>query len=126
MRKTNSQFDLICQWVNAQPIGSTFTPKDFVAAVGHYENLTAWKRWNGNPHYVCHMYKGYLKRTGFLSNPSRGVWVVEKRIPSWLTLGHLQCLIGWTRWDYKNNKPISLYGGMNQEGIRQKLAAENC
>jgi hypothetical protein len=116
MREKQSQFNHICTFVNSTRIGSTFTTKEYLKAIGHTENSTWWKRNSGNRHYICHQYKGYLGRAGFIKNLSYGVWIVEKHIPSWFTLGHLQHLLGY---QYKGE----IYKGMTQNDIREKLNA---
>ena len=114
MRKTQSQFNYICTFINSWAPGSTFTSKQFISAVGHTENTTWWKRNSGNKHYICHQYKGYLGRAGFIKNTSRGFWRVEKHIPSWFTLGHLQHLLGY---NYNSER----YMGLTIDELRQKL-----
>jgi len=95
MRKTDSLFNKACQFINTVPVGSTFTSKEYISAIGSSEQLTWWKRISGNYHYNCHQYKGYLGRAGFITNTSRGHWRVERHIPSWFTLGHLQHILGY-------------------------------
>lgn len=116
MRKTQSQFNHICTFINSCAPGSTFTSKQFISAVGHTENTTWWKRNSGNKHYICHQYKGYLGRAGFIKNTARGYWRVEKHIPSWFTLGHLQHLLGY---NYNGER----YMGLTRDELRQKLNA---
>ena len=116
MRKTQSQFNYICTFVNTMPVGSTFTTKQYIAAIGHTEKSTWWKRTSKNNHYICHQYKGYLGRAGFIKNVSYGVWRVNKHIPSWFTLGHLHHILGY---NYKGE----IYKGMTQNDIREKLNA---
>lgn len=116
MRKTQSQFNHICAFINTIPVGSTFTSKQYISAIGHTENMTWWKRHSGNNHYICHQYKGYLGKTGFIKNVSHGLWKVEKHIPSWVTLGHVQHLLGY---NYKGE----IYKGMTRDELRQKLNA---
>jgi hypothetical protein len=121
MRNPNSQFNHICNNINCVPVGQTFTTKEYIAAVGHYENVTSWKRYSKNPHYICHQYKGYLRRAGFISQVSRGLWKVEKHIPQWFDFGHLSALLGYHKWDQVNRKYITTYKGMNASDIKAKL-----
>ena len=68
MRQPNSLFNHSCEFINSIPVGKTFTSAEYIAAIGHRENVTSWKRHSKNPHYNCHQYKGYLRRAGFISN----------------------------------------------------------
>jgi hypothetical protein len=121
MRNINSQFNEICEFVNSVPVGQTFTTQEYLNAVGHTENSTQWKRRNGNDYYICHQYKGYLRRGGFLKNIKRGLWEVKQHIPAWFDLGHLQYLLGYYRFDYKNHRNVLTYKGLTREDIRSKL-----
>lgn len=113
MRNPQSQFNYACTFVNTVPVGQTFKTREYIGAIGHHEKLTRWKKSNGNPHYVCHQYKGYLGRTGFIKNTKRGEWQVIKHIPSWFDLGHLQVLLGYQ----------DVYKSMTQSTINELLSS---
>ena len=115
MRKTQSQFNLVCAFINMHSPGRTFTTREYIDAVGHKENFTDWKLYSGNRYYTCHQYKGYLGKTGFIKNIHRGLWRVEKRVPAWFTLGNLQHFLG-----YKGS--AGKYGGMTQNDLRNILS----
>lgn len=121
MRKTNSLFNKACQFINRVPVGSTFTSKEYIAAIGKYEKSTRWKIVNGNKHYNCHQYKGYLCKAGFISQISHGVWSVDRHIPDWFDLGHLSILLGYYKWDYVADAPIETYKGMKRNDIIAQL-----
>ena len=116
MRKSQSQFNLVCTFINMWKPGAIFTTRQYIDAVGHKENLTGWKRYSNNKHYMCHQYKGYLRKAGFIKNISRGYWQVEKNIPSWFTLGHLHHLLGY---NYRGAK----YMGRTRDALRNLLNA---
>lgn len=121
MRKQDSQFNYACRFVNSVPVGNTFTSKEYIKAIGHKENLTNWKRYNGNYHYICHQYKGYLKSAGFLENVKRGTWKVIRHIPEWFDFGHLSILLCYYKWDKENRCNILTYKGMNRTDIIAQL-----
>ena len=121
MRQTKSLFNKACQFINSVPVGNTFTSKEYIAAIGNYENSTWWKRSNGNHHYNCHQYKGYLKKAGFISQVERGTWKVDRHIPDWFDFGHLSILLGYHKWDYTNKCAIETYKGMDRSDIIAQL-----
>jgi hypothetical protein len=112
MRNKQSLFNRACEFVNTVPVGSAFTSKEYIGAIGNYENSTPWKRGNGNRHYNCHQYKGYLKKAGFISKIEHGVWGVDRHIPNWFDFGHLSVLLGY-------GPPV--YKGMNYTDIIAQL-----
>jgi hypothetical protein len=89
-------FQAVKTYINGVEVGKTFTTKHLIDVVGDHEVLTWWKSVN-SPNYRTHTYKSYLRRTGFLSNPKRGVWKVEKHIPEFVTLGTIEFLIGYKK-----------------------------
>jgi hypothetical protein len=121
MRQPKSLFNKACQFVNSVPVGSSFTSKEYIAAIGQHENSTWWKRSNGNKHYNCHQYKGYLRKGGFISQISHGVWGVDRHIPEWFDLGHLSIILGYHKWDYAAKAPIKTYKGMERNDIIAQL-----
>lgn len=121
MRNKQSQFNAVCDFVNNISVGQTFTTQEYLSEIGHYENLTSWKRNSGNHYYICHQYKGYLRRGGFIKNIKRGTWEVQKHIPGWFDLGHLQYLLGYKRWSNSTGSLVQTYKGLSREDIRNKL-----
>jgi len=79
MRKHNSLFDQVCNYINSQEIGSTFTVHNLYNSVN--ENYTPWKRGYRDPNYVTRLYCGYLRHAGVLSKNKRGTWTVLAKIP---------------------------------------------
>jgi len=96
MRQPDSLFDRACNFINTNPIGTTFRSSQYIQRVGFYEKSTAWKRSNQNPHYSSHLYKSELKKAGFISKVSYGVWGVDRHIPAWFSSGHLKVVNGFT------------------------------
>jgi hypothetical protein len=103
-------FQAVKTYINGVEVGKTFTTKHLIDVVGDHEVLTWWKSVN-SPNYRTHTYKSYLRRTGFLSNPKRGVWKVEKHIPEFVTLGTIEFLIGYKK----------IYNGLTKLEIEDKI-----
>jgi hypothetical protein len=95
MRKQESLFNAVAKFINEQPIGSTFTTKDYLNHVAGAETVTRWKASNNSVTYRCHSYKGMLKKY-FILNVKRGSWKVIAHIPDWFTTGHLWTLNWYT------------------------------
>jgi len=91
MRNQESLFNAVAQFINEQPIGSTFSTQEYLNRVAGYENQTRWKRSNKSINYRAHSYKGMLKQY-FALNVKRGSWKVIAHIPEWFTTGHLWTL----------------------------------
>lgn len=108
-------FQAVKTYINGVEVGETFTTKHLIGMVGDNEISTWWKQANQNPYYRTHTYKSYLKRTGFLSNPKRGVWKVEKSIPEFVTLGTIEFLLGYKK----------IYNGMTKAAIIEKINNTN-
>lgn len=108
-------FQALKTFINNTEVGTTFTTKHLIEMVGDNELPTRWKMLNSNPYYRTHTYKAYLKRTGFLSNPKRGEWTVEKHIPDFINLGTIEFLIGF----WNNNKKT--YNGLTKVEIIEKI-----
>jgi hypothetical protein len=110
-------FQAVKTYINGVEVGETFTTKHLIDMVGDHEVLTWWKQVN-SPNYRTHTYKSYLRRTGFLSNPKRGVWKVEKHIPEFVTLGTIEFLIGYK--NYSNR-----YNGLTEQQIKNSIEEFN-
>jgi hypothetical protein len=121
MRQPKSLFNRACEFINERQRGDSFLTKDYIAAIGQYENVTSWKKYNKNKHYNCHQYKGYLKKAGFISQVKRGEWKIEEYIPHWFDFGHLSILLGYYKWDSKTRKNITTYKGMSKQDILDRL-----
>jgi hypothetical protein len=124
MRQPKSLFNKACQFINSIPVGSAFSSKEYISAIGKYENATWWKNVNGNKHYNCHQYKGYLKKAGFISKVEHGIWMVERHIPEWFDFGHLSILLGYYKWTKQadgNFGPVKSYKGMERIDIIAQL-----
>jgi len=127
MRKQDSLFNAVVEFVNEQPIGSTFSTQEYLNRVSGFETLTGWKSLTRNDNYRAHMYKGMMKRY-FLTNPKRGSWTVTRHVPEWFTSAHLWTLNGYTtsdtytkdgKWATANRTKLS------KDEIALKLTAED-
>ena len=103
MRNQKSLFNAVAQFINEQPIGSTFSTQEYLNRVASYENTTRWKQSNKSCTYRCHSYKGMLKKY-FILNVKRGSWKVIAHIPDWFTTGHLWTLNFYTTSRNFNSK----------------------
>jgi len=103
MRNQESLFNAVAQFINEQPIGSTFSTQEYLNRVACYENITRWKQSNKSCTYRCHSYKGMLKKY-FILNVKRGSWKVIAHIPDWFTTGHLFTLNWYATSSRYNNK----------------------
>tara|TARA_R110000868_G_scaffold92791_2_gene257362 strand:+ start:3135 stop:3905 length:771 start_codon:yes stop_codon:yes gene_type:complete len=81
----------------------TFTTKEMRSAIGKFENLTSWKRYNKNPNYVLHSYLGHLRELGCIARIAHGVYSINSPIPTWFGSFHFAGLKG------KLNHPNNLY-----------------
>jgi hypothetical protein len=88
-------FQSVKSFMNSKKVGETFTTKEFHAAMEGIEQLTWWKKTSAGNYYRQDQYKGYLKRLGFVDNPSRGVWRLLCHIPAWLDSGHVNSALGY-------------------------------
>jgi hypothetical protein len=112
-------FQAVKTFINNTEVGTTFTTKHLIEMVGDNEIPSRWKTVNSNPYYRTHTYKAYLRRTGFLSNPKRGQWTIEKHIPDFITLGTIEFLIGYGNNNYNNN--TKTYNGLTRAEIIEKI-----
>jgi hypothetical protein len=110
---TKNLFQAVKTYINGVEVGETFTTKHLIDMVGDHEVSSFWKQSNQNPYYRTHTYKSYLRRTGFISNPKRGEWKVERHIPDFVNLGTIEFLIGFK---YK-----SIYNGMTRSATIEKI-----
>ena len=127
MRKQDSLFNAVVEFVNEQPIGSTFSTQEYLNRVSGFETITGWKSLTRNANYRAHMYKGMMKMY-FLTNTKRGSWTVTRHIPDWFTSAHLWTLNGYTtsdtytkdgKWATANRTKLS------KDEIALKLTAED-
>ena len=125
MRNPESLFNAVVNFINNVPVGSTYRSSDLCQHTTGIEEITWWKSRNNNPSYRTRTYQSYLHRTGFVQNISYGVWKVVKHIPEWLDLGHLNNILGYTKWDYEKNENVLQYDGMTREQMKQRLEMES-
>lgn len=105
MRKNNSLFDQVCNYINSQEIGSTFTVHNLYNSVN--ENYTPWKRGYRDPNYVTRLYCGYLRHAGVLSKNKRGTWTVLAKIPDGVNTFNVYGIGYNKRWHATKNNFLS-------------------
>lgn len=88
MRKPNTLFDQVCQFVNSFAIGEQFDTQDMYAQCN--ENMTHWKRSNNYDHYTTRQYRRHLVIAGVLAHVKRGKWRVLAHIPDHVTVSALE------------------------------------
>ena len=99
-------FQEVVKFINSFQQGETFTTLQFhnhMAKLGYRDSY--------QPHYRINTYRTYLRSAGFLTNVSQGVWRVNYRIPTWLSLSALE-----TARNYKGN-------AAQRRDIRAKIEA---
>ena len=104
MRKQNTLFAQIVNFINSQPIGSTFTVRELYSKID--ERTTSWKRMNNDPNYQTRWYCGRLRVRKVLAKYQRGTWTVLAHIPDFVTSNMI-----YSSWNTKN--PIKWYAGMD-------------
>lgn len=90
-----SLFTRYKDFVNARPLGSSYTTDELYKHVGKHESITGWKRDNRHRMFTTSRYQGVLGILGAVKNPKRGTWTVEHRIPEWFTSHHMNYLMGY-------------------------------
>lgn len=85
MRKQESIFNSFAEFINRQDVGGMYRTRDM------------HKKVSGNTERRG-KYQTVLKRTGFISHISRGVWEVERTIPEWFTISHAETLLGYSKY----------------------------
>ena len=93
--KRPNLFQSVKAFINSRELGSTFTTKEFHAAMKGIEFVTGWKKYSGGEFYRSNSYRGYLSHLGFVYNVSRGIWKVTCHIPAWLDSGHVNSYLGY-------------------------------
>lgn len=83
MRRSNSLFSQVCNYINSQPIGSTFLIHSLYNAVD--EKSTQWKRSYDDNNYCTRLYAGALRHAGVLAKYKKGTWTVLAHIPKEVT-----------------------------------------
>lgn len=118
MRKQNSIFNDLVNFINSV--------KKSEAMEGSSTYTTRKMHWSvtGNT-YRRASYQTMLKRTGFIRNVRRGLWEVTREVPDWFTISHLNTLLGYGTWFYKDGKTQwKRRTKMTREEILEKLNAK--
>jgi len=85
MRKQNSLFSQVCNFINSLPIGTIFTNEQLYSKCD--EHMTRWK---GEDPYVTRQYRRHLVIANVLRHDSRGKWQVLAHIPDFVTVSSLE------------------------------------
>ena len=121
MRKQNSLFNKVVEFINNTKVGDTYRVSDLIAYAGPYEVTTWYKKSNGNPNYRIRSYQTMLKGP-FLENVKRGEWKVVQHIPEWFDLGHGKLMNAWyTFKEHPSNERILTYKGLTRNELLAKL-----
>lgn len=83
MRKEKTLFAQIVNFINSQPVGTTFRVRDLYSQVN--ERSTPWKRRHNDPNYQTRWYCGQLRHRKVLAKNKRGTWTVLAHIPDFVT-----------------------------------------
>jgi hypothetical protein len=110
MRKPNSLFDRLAQFVNSKEVGATYTSEEMQDVIGEYCPNSILGRY-----YRLNSYQCYLSYAGITENVSRGVHKICMHVPDWLTIGHLQFFHG------HGKSGTYAYAGMSHNAIRIQL-----
>lgn len=121
MRKQNSLFNKVVEFINNTKVGDTYRVSDLIAYAGPYEVTTYYKKSNGNPNYRIRSYQTML-RGPFLQNVKRGEWKVLQHIPEWFDLGHGKLMNAWYAYkEHPSNERILTYKGLTRNELLAKL-----
>lgn len=88
MRKSNTLFDQVCQFVNNLAIGEQFAAQDMYNKCD--ERMTHWKQYYNNDPFVTRTYRRHLAVAGVLRRVGRGVWQVLAHVPDFVTVSMLE------------------------------------
>jgi hypothetical protein len=113
MRKKNSDFDKICNFVNNIPKENTYRTHIMLDACGGYPINDTVSR-----------YQTILKRLDFIEHVKHGMWKVKHHVPSWFTTAHAHVVLGMGRWNPITRTYNYTTGGMTKEDILFKLKSE--
>jgi hypothetical protein len=92
--KQGTIYSELVDFINSIPVGQTYTSKQFTAALREFLLSKGQHRTHGGTFYRVRSYQGYLQRIDIVTNVKRGLWKVNRHIPSWLNLGVLECMVG--------------------------------
>jgi hypothetical protein len=115
-------FQSVKKFINSKEPGKTFTTKEFHDAMRGIESQTFWKAASKNEFYRSDVYRGYLKRLGFVEMFIRGTWRIIAPIPSWVDSGTANFVLGYMNtYTSKYQRPTH-YHDLTLQETKQKIA----
>ena len=97
--KQGTIYSELVDFINSIPVGQTYTSKQFTAALREFLLSKGQHRTHGGTFYRVRSYQGYLSSIDIVTNIKRGLWKVNRHIPSWLNLGVLECMVGHRKYN---------------------------
>ena len=113
--KQGTIYSELVDFINSIPVGQTYTSKQFTAALREFLLSKGQHRTHGGTFYRVRSYQGYLQRIDIVTNVKRGLWKVNRHIPSWLNLGVLECMVG----NRKYNQPLDAQRSRQMRLLKQ-------
>ena len=113
--KQGTIYSELVDFINSIPVGQTYTSKQFTAALREFLLSKGQHRTYGGTFYRVRSYQGYLSSIGIVTNVKRGLWKVNRHIPSWLNLGVLECMVGHRKY----NQPLDAQRSRQMRLLKQ-------
>jgi preprotein translocase subunit YajC len=114
-------FQAVKEFINSKEPGKTFTTKEFHDAMRGIESKTFWKAASKNEFYRSNVYRGYLRRLGFVEIFTRGTWRIIAPIPSWVDSGTANFVFDYM-YNYKAGQKPTHYHDLTLQETKQKIA----
>jgi hypothetical protein len=99
MRKHNSLFNQVCQYINSRPIGTVFTNDNLYNNVD--EAPSNWKRREKDLNYTTRFYRYWLMKAGVLEKFGKKTWKIVAHVPDHVESNHI--------WGVKSRNPYQLW-----------------
>lgn len=114
-------FQAVKEFINSKEPGKTFTTKEFHDAMRGIESKTFWKAVSKNEFYRSNVYRGYLRRLGFVEMYLRGTWRIIAPIPSWVDSGTANFVFDYM-YNYEAGQKPTHYHDLTLQETKQKIA----
>lgn len=95
MRKENTLFSKVVNYINSVGLGETYKVSDMLEDTSPGAKRLRGKCAMKDPFYRNRSYQTMLKNSGFIKNVARGEWKVIAYVPYWFNVRHAQILSGW-------------------------------
>jgi hypothetical protein len=113
--KQGTIYSELVDFINSIPVGQTYTSKQFTAALREFLLSKGQHRTHGGTFYRVRSYQRYLRSIDIVTNVKRGLWKVNRHIPSWLNLGVLECMVGHRKY----NQPLDAQRSRQMRLLKQ-------